>query len=71
MKWKWWFSLRLFDIGLTVYEYRKMFKKWWQGLQAPYFMPHVWQAMLAGVFLASCAAGAAGAFYLLWVRGLL
>ena len=42
--------------------------KW--RLRLPYFLPHVWQAMLLTLFGVSGLVGAAGALYLLKLRGL-
>ena len=66
-----WLYLNLFDTTLTVMEYYDMARHWWRGLQLPYFMPHVWQAMLLCVFGVGGAVGIGLALWTLSVRGLL
>ena len=66
-----WMYLNLYDTTLLVTEYSDRVRRWWRGWQLPYFMPHVWQAALLGVFGVGGVLGVLVAVYLLHVRGLL
>lgn len=57
--------------GLFVDEMIMSVLRWWHGLQAPYFLPHVWYAMLMGAFGVGGAVGIGLALWTLSVRGLL
>ena len=70
LKWRLRLEPGLFNAGLTAREYGAKAKRAWGHLQLPYFMPHVWEAMLLALFGVSGMIGAAGALYLLHLRGL-
>lgn len=70
IRWKLSLCPCLWRAWLTAREYGTKARRTWNSLQLPYFMPHVWQAMLLGLFGVSGAIGAAGALYLMRLRGL-
>ena len=57
--------------GLTIDEMMHTAGAWWRGLQLPYFVPHVWYAMLAAAFGIGGIVGVGLALWTLSVRGLL
>lgn len=57
--------------GLTIDETIAHAAAWLGGLQLPYFLPHVWHAMLLGAFGVGGAVGIGLALWTLSVRGLL
>lgn len=67
MRWK------LADFGLAglfVGETVERVQRWWKGVQMPYFLPHVWEAMALAAFGVGGCIGAGVAVYILHVRGL-
>lgn len=70
VKWRLRLEPDLYLARLTVHEYGAKVRKAWDGLRLPYFLPHVWQAMLLTLFGVSGLVGAAWALYLLKLRGL-
>ena len=57
--------------GLTVDETIHSVAGWLHGFQMPYFLPHVWHAMLALAFAVGGVIGCAIAVWMLAIRGLL
>ena len=57
--------------GLTVGAGIEHVAGWFRGLQMPYFLPHVWHAMLALAFAVGGVIGCAIAVWMLAIRGLL
>lgn len=57
--------------GLTVGAGIEHVAGWFRGLQMPYFLPHVWHAMLAMAFAVGGVIGCGIAMWMLAVRGLM
>ena len=57
--------------GLTVDEILNNARAWWDGMHLPYFLPHVWHAMLAMAFAVDGVIGCGIAMWMLAVRGLM
>lgn len=56
--------------GLFVGETVERVQRWWKGVQMPYFLPHVWEAMALTAFGVGGCIGAGIAVHILHVRGL-
>lgn len=57
--------------GLTVGAGVEHICLWFHGFQMPYFLPHVWHAMMALAFAVGGVIGCAIAVWMLAVRGLI